>query len=260
MKILKLMNIMISAVLITQILIASPLYVSAEVQWSDDFDDGNLEDWTVFGYDWTGMTIVEWDGDMIVEDGSAKSTASTSKKETNACHLSDIAFGTWSFDWKPAETPGLDYFVFISDDFDWVGKQELFSYGYAIRLDMRISPVISLFKYGGSEMTFGTLEFYNLDENLEGWHHIDVTRDEEGLFKVYFDKELVIEYTHIETIVSTKLCIAVFTDSSFDNVQVSNSVDPPEKKNKIPFISILLFSSFLIFPVIIRKMKQNKES
>jgi hypothetical protein len=86
------------------------------VDWQDDFDDGNLDDWTVSGISWTqdhGWDI--WDGDCSVDDNQMQFDEVslweewvTNKQVYNySClsHSTTIANGTWSFDIYPGNSP-----------------------------------------------------------------------------------------------------------------------------------------------------------
>jgi len=52
-----------------------------------------------------------------------------------------------------------------------------------------------LYKRPGYRIQWDTIGEWSSTEEILGWHHIDVTRDPDGVFDVYLDDELII---HVE--------------------------------------------------------------
>jgi hypothetical protein len=76
-------------VLLTAIMILSvsgPVHVDGYVVWSDNFDDGNYDDWTVI------------DGEFNATGGSLEATDVSGASGAKITHNSSVNIGTWSFD------------------------------------------------------------------------------------------------------------------------------------------------------------------
>ncbi|MHA2254117.1 MAG: hypothetical protein ACXAD7_27465, partial [Candidatus Kariarchaeaceae archaeon] len=209
--------------------------VHAEVQFSDDFDDGDLQGWDLWGWNWTTPNITEWEGSMVNDDGVLTSANPQSSMWSFACKETGIEYGTWSFDWLPSATNDQDFISFVDgEQSDWLNANETdtYAYGYFLWLNAvgSNSPGIDLQKHVGTNTNQNVGSFY-ASESLEGWHEIDVTRGTDGLFKIYFDNELVIE--NVDTEVPSdktfpgEICFGIDGDSSFDNIRISDTVDIP---------------------------------
>ncbi|MHA2033016.1 MAG: hypothetical protein ACW99Q_26910, partial [Candidatus Kariarchaeaceae archaeon] len=211
------------------IIFPSVYSVQAGKVFSDDFDDGDLEGWDLWGWNWTTPIIYEWEGSMINDNGILTSENPQNGMWSYACQESTVAYGTWSFDWLPSAINARDFVSFISEDtWDWVNSTQIkTAYSYYLWLNPGNAGVIQgiqLQKHSGTtlDVNVGT---YTALEGLEGWHSLDVTRTINGQFKIFIDGELVIEETDTDVTESTKFCFGLDGDSAFDNVRISDSVD-----------------------------------
>ncbi|UCE08955.1 MAG: hypothetical protein JSW61_08135 [Candidatus Thorarchaeota archaeon] len=146
-----------------------PLNASAAIVWSDDFSDGNFDDWEVTN------------GAFAIIDGRLESTSS-STVQSDAYYPHNVTMGTWSFDvFDPdVEFPDATWIVFIAESDSgpvpsgtWYmiafwGFQYWFAQQYA----------------GG----ITDLAFYNTGEmlNLTQSHSMDITLNEDDHFDVFF--------------------------------------------------------------------------
>ncbi|MHA2168826.1 MAG: transcriptional regulator [Candidatus Kariarchaeaceae archaeon] len=197
--------------------------------FTDDFDDGDLEGWDLWGWNWTTPIIYAWEGSMINDNGILTSENPQNGMWSYACQESTVVYGTWSFDWLPSATNARDFVSFISEDsWDWVNSTQIkTAYGYYLWLNPGNAGVIQgiqLQKHSGTalDVNVGT---YTALEGLEGWHSLDITRTINGQFKIFVDGELVIEETDTDITESTKFCFGLDGDSAFDNVRISDSID-----------------------------------
>jgi hypothetical protein len=104
-------------------------------------------------------------------------------------HESETSTGTWSFDVFIQEKVGDTYYIAP------VANQErLFDLGIQIKKSPKdiIVKFTSLSSYP-TGMEFG--ESWRSGEMLTGWHHFDITRDNDGNTKVYLDGETILEAT-----------------------------------------------------------------
>ena len=138
---------------------------AAAVVWSDDFDDGNYDGWTVEL------------GDFLVTDGELLSQSGDNVRMI--WHASSQTVGTWSFDhWHPTHTNiHTQNFIFLASGD--VTPSPAYS-GYGIRIT---ECTIFLIRY--DEGTSVSLAFTILETFYETWTHYDITRNTTGGFHVY---------------------------------------------------------------------------
>ncbi|MHA2168825.1 MAG: hypothetical protein ACXAB7_02830 [Candidatus Kariarchaeaceae archaeon] len=247
-----------SLVVVSLVLITSTLSVHAETVFSDDFDDGNLQGWDLWGWNWTTSVIYEWEGSMINDNGILTAENPQNGMWSYACQESTVAYGTWSFDWLPSATNGQDFVSFISEDsWDWVNRTQIkTANSYYLWLNPGNAGVIQgiqLQKHSGTVLN-ANVGTYSAPEVLEGWHSIDVTRTSNGQFKIFFDDELVIEEIDTDVTESAKFCFGLDGDSAFDNVRISDSVDKQDDESSLDFPVTLLIGIFAL-PVVLRRRK-----
>ena len=174
----------------------------ADTVWYDTFDDKEPDGWETEILDWdlsdafTGETA-EFD----TSDGTLKAPGETPGNIWYlATHNSSIDVGTWSFDVNIVNTDWEHFYVFLMTD-DWEDYPSK-AYSYDIifvtehgDIDPDSKGGIVLYKRPGYRIQWDTIGEWSSTEEILGWHHIDVTRDPDGVFDVYLDDELII---HVE--------------------------------------------------------------
>ena len=178
-----------AALTLLMMFIYSPITCEAAIVWSDDFNDGNYDGWTVTGINMTALPPVLVDGNYSVDDGLLRATGEGEGWIWNlASHPSSVATGTWSFDIdSPPTEPGLTHFYvyFMSADTEIVdGIPD----GYAIKVEMILYQGFRGFqleKYvdGSNHL----LAQYQTEEDVIGGYHIDVTRTSSGEFNIWIN-------------------------------------------------------------------------
>lgn len=212
--------------------------------WSDDFDDGDYEGWTITGYNFEPFFAdmmtppIPIQGNYSAEDGTLLSLGPRVPGLAGvASHPSTVAYGTWSFDIHITDETEEHFYVYFATD-DW-GDYPLHinSYDIAIvlqpgqawswELDEGAKSGFVLVKRNGAALEGGWqgLGSYSLYEELSGVYHIDITRDHHGNFKVYLDGDLVIEATDTEHTTSTWFRFTGEPGPAIDNVVVKDTVD-----------------------------------
>lgn len=159
---------------------------NAAVVWSEDFEEGPLDDWTLYGYtDYINET--EWvktEGNFSVADGTLK----VLDDEVNiARHDSDVTVGTWSFDmYIPNDDYAAIYVEIMSNGtYEYFGatNESFVAVGYWNDPDPGNAKFIVWEWVGDDWEIFSNI----ILDPLEGWHHIDVTRTSGGYFEFHFD-------------------------------------------------------------------------
>ncbi|MHA1943846.1 MAG: hypothetical protein ACW96M_05560 [Candidatus Thorarchaeota archaeon] len=178
-----------------------PLAARGAVVWSDDFNDGDYDGWTicenlVLGSEWptAGFNGSQWlaTNSYLQLDQEGKGVIT---------YPSNVAYGTWSFDFKFNETQigflSWAEVVIISSGHilttdDWVPLE-----GFAIWIRFDVFTIeephdftLSLKKgHDGDTTTIDSAWHVP----VAGWHHIDVTRNTTGWFSVYHNGSPIME-------------------------------------------------------------------
>jgi hypothetical protein len=180
--------------------VLNPRPVEAATVWSDTFDDGDYDGWTVTY------------GSYSCTDHSLISTQYSSAINRS----SSVMVGTWSFDLLLIDsgTSGV-HICFYCESFVFYPIT-----GY----DLKVSR-------NGFELMYW-LDYY--DDSIgeyfppfvmAGWQHIDITRDETGLIRVYINSTLRIETVDNRIPSSNYFHLLSNPGEGLDNIVVSDSVD-----------------------------------
>ncbi|MHA2293771.1 MAG: hypothetical protein ACXACK_16540 [Candidatus Hodarchaeales archaeon] len=253
--------------------------VSATTVWTENFEDGNLNDWDLFG---TSTNVLD---DIMtrhnVSEFSVVDGALTAPNSQNwgqvseASHNSTVAYGTWSFDWVVAEGTihkVYDEILFIYTDrehnYDATGVttsdflEGISGYGLILSSskypygDDIAGPGLTLLEYTNQKELVEFHGKHQFGTNLVGTYQIDITRDSQGNFKIYFDSVLYIQATDNSTTTSEKFNFLSFRgDSQIDNITVSDSVDVSYPAPASITVSVVVLG-LLILPLVVRKRKK----
>ncbi len=212
--------------------------------WSDDFDDGDYDGWTITGYNFEPFYVdmmtppIPIKGNYTAEDGTLQSLGFRVPSLAGvASHPSTVAYGTWSFDVHITDETEEHFYVYFATD-DW-GDYPIHINSYDIAIVLQPGQAWSweleedaqagfvLVKRNGAATEGGWqgLGSYSLYEELSGVYHIDITRDNMGNFKVYIDGDLVIEATDNEHKTSTWFRFTGEPGPAIDNVVVKDTID-----------------------------------
>ncbi len=248
-------------------LLLLPQSVQASSTWSDDFSDGSIDGWETWAYSssniWTGK-LSSSDVKFSVIDGALTSPdINSSAIVAHAYHDSQIAYGSWKFDWiVSTDKQSVDAIEFISSDttnnYNWTGLSESQKSinGYGITLGSYSesgvnvpAPGVGLAKvsYTSGQLLAVSLGSHKFDSELEGKHQIEITRNIDGNFKVFFDSELLIEVTDNVHKTSEKFGFTSWIGaSSIDNIEVSDVISD---ENDSPLFLWFLFPTLLILAI-----------
>ncbi|MHA2323560.1 MAG: hypothetical protein ACXACG_18170 [Candidatus Thorarchaeota archaeon] len=199
-----------------------PTTTNATVVWSDDFDDGNYDGWTL-----CNNTVINTSSNWSAANYYLQVLQDTG----TITHPSNIAYGKWSFDFKANGTQvttgqGLSI-GFISNDINnvtnVVNPQDWLCYGIKIRAVSTIEGKefrLDLTKwYGG---VFTILDNYDSYLSVGGLHHIDVTRTPAGLFQVYYNGSPVLQAEDTEMTTSELFVVSLQDWNMVDNIVVDD--------------------------------------
>ncbi len=182
--------------------------------WSEDFEDGNYDGWTIL------------DGSYSATTG--RLTASGEKTAHHRIkHESNTAYGTWSFDVYVNQSNLISgehmYIYFCTETLGNLGEEK----GYFLTLipdsSWMIDPssIILGSRTGVPSVTLGEwAETGKLAEYL----HIDVTRDKNGHFNVYVDGNLIIEAMDNEHTIGNYFGFDSTGGHGLDNITVNDEM------------------------------------
>jgi hypothetical protein len=239
----------------------SPLACSSAVVWSDDFNDGNDIGWAtclneVFsnGSEWSAaenyLRLVESDDDN--DQGLDWGIIS---------HPSDVVYGTWSFDFRFNETQVevgtfasimfiSDYFLNHDDFDDWTAYWVYFEATTASEFTVRLR-----------KNTLTILDTYETTIPVAGWHSMNVTRTEAGLFTVYHNGDEIMQAEDTGIDESELLGFAGNEGVIFDNVVVYDDVHTTPPTTPPPFdwfpIVVIGASAVVIIVVLVVILKRK---
>lgn len=215
--------------------------IAADIQWQDDFDDGNDDGWILSGVKLTsGGDTETWDGNFQVNNGILNATGSDENPYWNlASHESTMSIGMWSFDVYVVDVPWTHIHIYFMTD-DWNNYPNTI-YGYDI---MVITEDVDD-PAGGSEVyhegfllvrrngeydqwvnNWKIIANYEVEGEVAGWYNLNITRSSLGEWNVYINDTL--RMSVVDTTVDTSSYFRFITEGgpAFDNVIVSGNPGP----------------------------------
>jgi hypothetical protein len=191
----------------------------AATVWSDNFDSGNYNGWTVTN------------GTFSAADHTLRSVGGGGV----IIHPSSVTTGTWSFDIMGVNDTGVGLMGSYPVPFDFARQPASYAWigiakeGQILGLDVAAS---------GQGTRVGQYSYPWT--KTSGWQHIDVTRSSEGRTCVYLNGTLVIDWAPLTNPVTTSEYFWVMfgeeafphigtSEGAIDNIVVSSTVDiqPP---------------------------------
>ncbi len=189
--------ILIGLVFLTTAQINEQNYCSAAVVWTDNFEDGDISDWTVEL------------GTFSVADGSLRGSGATNAIR----HASATAYGTWSFD---AEIVGMSsvYVSFLAGE----TSGGIATSCYCLRINRFDMQLLQSTNYQNT-----LLNTYDPAENIAGWLHIEVIRDASGHFTISVNGTLQLEATDTTHGSSNYFVYYCNADCAIDDIEINDS-------------------------------------
>ena len=193
-------RLLVSALLVILFVSLSLTPSRASVVWSDNFDDGNLDEWTISGckhYSIKNMVPVK--GNATAADKNLHATGNYYGQTwyTYVTRPTMVSSGTWSFDAYLPEDRAEENRIFplVIDFMDKsaIAKEDWLDWhGYEI--SVTITGSIYLSRGDGGEWG-GDSYKSSLPFHPSGWYHVDVTRDTNGRWQFYMNGTLRLEAT-----------------------------------------------------------------
>ena len=227
----------------------SPLTGRGAVVWSDDFNDGDYSGWTicdnpVYNNDseWSATNNYlqldqgTWSDFFLLDWGIIS-------------HPSNVVYGTWSFDFRfdeaQLDTGEFASIEFISNNLDGDSMGDWRCYWIYFHAVSAAEFEIQLRKN-----TVTILATYETPVAAAGWHHIEVTRTEAGLFSVYHNGALIMEAEDTDITTSELFAFSPQEGAMFDNIVVRDDIVPPPT-DVIPLVIIGVIAVVIIAVLVI---------
>ncbi|MFW9926240.1 MAG: hypothetical protein ACFFDM_05670 [Candidatus Thorarchaeota archaeon] len=186
--------------------------------WSDNFNDANIDGWTVQGWDEDFSALP---GNFTADDFTMRAYDDNTSQ---ACHTSNVSYGTWSFDLHCVSVPNNHFYVaFIAGPAMTPGVNDTIPYEYGL------APVIGQFadldhafvfyKRAQGSPFVDIIYVYDVSE-VSGWYHIEISRDLDGNFVIAFNGTTRI--TAVDTEYTTSSVFSFYTKAgpAIDNIVV----------------------------------------
>jgi hypothetical protein len=211
------------------------------IVWQEDFEDEPFDDWIFAGYKYESNYFYYSNITSKIENGRLEMGNASWPYGSGAYHNSSVAYGTWSFDWiVPTE---LDDKTNVMDRFFLCSNMEIYENGsnsepptlnaYFLTLDIRFEltsenpgTFINLGEYN-----YGiphTIKEYSDPNPFTGILHIDITRDNDGTFRVHLNSSCEPIFEVVNNRYKTSERVVFWSwrgDSAFDNLVFYNSVE-----------------------------------
>jgi DNA-binding MarR family transcriptional regulator len=226
--------------------------------WSDNFDDNNLDNWTVSGLA-RNQSISSlnryyvWEANTTVENGYLEALKSEVPENDGPVwnflvHESSITHGTWSFDFK-SSSERIDWIGFAYNQPYLNGSENVGdaliiphdTQGYLLGLRHNIgSTIFSFLYFDNQRMDYITTQITTV-KTEERWYHIDIVREESNRITLYLDGEELFSTTpKLDLELSSHFIMQITEGSCYDNISVSNEIligfDEPNENEYVEFL------------------------
>ncbi len=269
---------------ITLLLSSTISQSQAENTWSDDFNDGDLDDWKIFCFDVDPDTFVYTyvNETRIINSGNSlefNSSGVDNPLGSFIYHSSNIAYGIWEYDLEIKNT--WDSFILSMSgseaDLNMSGltESQITHTGYALQT-MHTSGIlpasgIALWKLTGS----GLVEIGRklMPSVASGTHHYEVTRAIDGTFDIFIDNNKELTVTDNTFNSSDFSGIVSFDGNSiYDNITVTEDLNitpdtstntttpttgPVSTEEETPFPGLSIFAAMFII-ISVRRIKKRR--
>ncbi|MFX0078261.1 MAG: hypothetical protein ACFE8O_03390 [Candidatus Hermodarchaeota archaeon] len=185
---------------------------TAAVGWSDDFNDGNYDGWTVEEGSFTAV-------------GNSLNTTGTST-DNSISHNSTAAFGFWSFDIYINESEGSLYEPRWSSAFIRVGAWPGDPDAYVLEIwsdETAVLQILRLVRVDAGELGPVLADDTTSISSIHGWQAVNITRSLAGEFEVFLNGTSYLQCTDLTYTTSEYFVLAMTKNSMFDDLVVSET-------------------------------------
>ncbi|MFW9869848.1 MAG: hypothetical protein ACFFEL_09500 [Candidatus Thorarchaeota archaeon] len=209
----------------------------AAVEWSEDFDDGNISDWSIYGF--VGPPpYTNPPGNFTAEDAMLRANGSV-EMWSQAFINSSVAYGTWEFDVDVVDTYNHEIvipFIMIEWTLANLGIRCYFIQIVTGLYENDARPRLQAGKchdHPASPAPRG-IDWYDdyLYEDMLGWKHFIITRQDNGQVYVYMNGTLATSWKDNEHTTCKEFSFGTGPGPAIDNIVVYDNITydavPPE--------------------------------
>jgi hypothetical protein len=198
--------------------------ISQEGAWSDDFDHGNITEsgWSTQGF-CTDFSIWRTSPPNITAEDKTMRVYSK-ENWSEAWRTSNVAYGSWAFDVYCADTKDeRSYIAFVSGSPVLVPEDKDFPFEYGIITVVgqyeSYNSAFLLYRRPSTRPDLVVIGSHDVEE-VSGWWHINITRDFDGNFEVYFNDTLGITVNDPRHTTSDLFTFTAQAPYALDNIVV----------------------------------------
>ncbi|MFW9768180.1 MAG: hypothetical protein ACFFF9_05960 [Candidatus Thorarchaeota archaeon] len=203
--------------------------ISQEVVWSDDFDHGNITEsgWSVQGFSPAYPPWTKIPGNITADD---KTLRAYGPYWNEAWRTSNVAYGSWAFDVHCVDTPTRrSYIAFVSAS-PVVDPPNIYSMPFEYGIITVVgyyegyTSAFLLYRRPSTTPYLSVIGDYDVAD-VTGWWHINITRDYNGNFNVYFNDTLRITANNSDHTTSDLFTFTAEAGNALDNIVVVSYPD-----------------------------------
>ena len=242
---------LVAAGFVVCLLLLNATPVTGTVQWSDNFNDGELDAWTQVTGEWTA------EGNALEVVSGIPAGCEGEVITALISHESPVVKGTWSFDLEydlnTCEEDATPEVFFMTPNASTLS-------GYSIEIQPILGtgvsrPTFRLMAAIPLEHSTGTqqvvLGSYDGPEGAVGQVHFDITRKSDGGITVSINGTSVIEAvdTRIDTDVCENFVIFLVTGWTIDNIVVDDSIAIGQGPLLVGIVSAFVIALLVIWVI-----------
>jgi len=199
-------------------------FVASQIYgWSDDFNDGILDGWTVDGWNSTELPATQEDANITAEDYTMRVYG---EETSRAYHTSNVAYGNWSFDVDCAATEYNHFYIAFVSALPTDINSPPAEYGIMVVTGVFGSWDNDFIFYQRNVGSFSIVPVSVYDSaDVSGWHHIHITRSLDGNFTVAFNGTIQMEF-----VLGTFSSSDVFSFYSMPGPAIDNIIVTPAEE------------------------------
>jgi hypothetical protein len=244
--------------------LAVPLPVNSQiVGWSDNFNNGNLDAWTVDGWNATELPATAIDGNFSLDDNTLRATG---EETSRAYRPSNGIYGTWEFDVDCVDTEINHFYIaFVSATPTDINSPPA-EYGIMVVTGAFASWDNDFVFYQRNVGSISIIPVAVYDAaTVSGWHSIHITRSLEGNFTVAFNGTIQMEFVLGTYSSSDVFSFYTRAGPALDNIVLTPYMEPSTTPSTTPDVgpidpTLLLIAgggiaAIVVIAVVIRSKK-----
>jgi hypothetical protein len=204
------------------------------VTWSDNFDDGNLDGWTISGTSHAGRSVEA----LVIAEGNCSASSYALQATgvpkmaayTYVSHPAGISTGSYSFDvfFNEGGTYNTYTFSLVFSNLDIISKKDWLAWrGYEIVVSDYGSIVMKRLDRANGNPIIRESVGRNFVPHIGTWTHFDITHSSTGRWMVYVNGTNYYDLVDDEVLSFAYVGFWLQPGPSIDNVVVTDTANIP---------------------------------